>query len=121
MLSKGPSALSNVELLALLLRSGNRGLSAIDLARRLLQEQGALGGLLAISPHKMARLPGLGPARAASLLAVLELARSAQLEKLDRKAVLGQAAGGQGLPVPAAAGARAQEIFVVLSWTARTA
>jgi len=113
MLSKGPSALSNAELLALLLRSGNRGLSALQLARRLLAAHGALGGLLATSPQKMARLPGLGPARAASLLAVLELARRAQLEKLERKVVLGRPQAVKDYLCLLLQG-RAQEVFVVL-------
>lgn len=112
-LSKGPAALSDTELLALLLRSGNRGVSAVDLARRLLQAHGALAGLLATPPQKLARLPGLGPARAASLLAVLELAKRVQLEKLERKAVLGRPQAVKdylGLLLQG----RAQEVFVVL-------
>jgi DNA repair protein RadC len=113
MLSKGPTALSNAELLALLLRSGSRGLSALDLARRLLETHGALGVLLATSPQKMARLPGLGPARAASLLAVLELARRTQLEKLERKAVLGRPQAVKDYLCLLLQG-RAQEVFVVL-------
>jgi DNA repair protein RadC len=113
MLAKGPAALSNAELLALLLRSGNRGLSALDLARRLLQAHGALGGLLAMSAQRMARLPGLGPARAASLLAVLELARRAQMEKLERKAVLGRPQAVKDYLCLLLNG-RAQEVFVVL-------
>ena len=66
-----------------------------------------------ISPQKMARLPGLGPARAASLLAVLELARRAQMEKLERKAVLGRPQAVKDYLCLLLKG-RAQEVFVVL-------
>ena len=113
MLSKGPSALSNTELLALLLRSGHQGTSAVALARQLLQSHGDLTGLLNNSAQRMARTPGLGPAKAASLLAVMELARRAQLEKLERKALLGRPQAVKdylGLLLKG----RAQEVFVVL-------
>ena len=113
MLSKGPAALSTAELLALLLRSGSRGLSALDVARRLIQPPASLGGLLTASPQRMAGLPGLGPARAASLLAVLELARRAQLEKLERTAVLGRPQAVKDYLCLLLQG-RAQEVFVVL-------
>ncbi|MBA3477806.1 MAG: DNA repair protein RadC [Lautropia sp.] len=113
MLSKGPAALSNTELLALLLRSGNRGASAVDLARQLLQAHGALSGLLASSAQRMARLPGLGPAKAASLLAVMELARRAQMEKLESKALLGRPQAVKDYLCLLLQG-RAQEVFVVL-------
>jgi DNA repair protein RadC len=117
MLARGPAALSNTELLALLLRSGNRGASAVDLARRLLQAhgaaQGALTGLLTNSPQKMLRTPGLGPAKAASLLAVMELAKRAQLEKLESKALLGRPEAVKDYLCLLLQG-RAQEVFVVL-------
>jgi DNA repair protein RadC len=113
MLSKGPAALSNSELLALLLRSGNRGASAVELARQLLQTHGALSGLLTNSPQRMARTPGLGPAKAASLLAVMELARRAQMEKLAGKVLLGRPQAVKDYLCLLLQG-RAQEVFVVL-------
>jgi DNA repair protein RadC len=113
MFSQGPAALSDTELLALLLRSGNRGLSAMRLARQLLQGHGALTGLLACSPHKMARIPGIGPARAASLLAVMELARRAQRERLERTTLLGRPQAVKDYLCLLLHG-RAQEVFVVL-------
>lgn len=113
MLGKGAAALSNTELLALLLRSGNRGASAIDLARQLLQRHGALTALLTQSPQKMVRTPGLGPAKAATLLAVMELARRAQLEKLASKTLLGRPQAVKDYLCLLLQG-RAQEVFVVL-------
>jgi DNA repair protein RadC len=113
MFSQGPAALSNTELVALLLRSGSRGLSAMSLARQLLQAHGALTGLLTNTPQKMAGMPGLGPARAASLLAVMELARRAQRERLERKTLLGRPQAVKDYLCLLLHG-RAQEVFVVL-------
>ena len=113
MLSKGPAALSNTELLALLLRSGGPGTSVVDLARQLLLRHGALSGLLTTAPEKLVLTPGLGPAKAAALLAVLELARRAQMEKLERKALLGRPQAVKDYLCLLLQG-RAQEVFVVL-------
>jgi len=109
----GAAALSNTELLALLLRTGNRGSSALELARQLLESHGALTGLLVNSPQKMVRAPGLGPARAASLLAVMELARRVQKERLERKALLGRPQAVKDYLCVLLQG-RHQEVFVVL-------
>jgi DNA repair protein RadC len=113
MFSKGAAALSNAELVALLLRTGNRDASAVDLARRLLDSHGALTPLLVNSPQRMARLPGLGAARAASLLAVMELARRLQKEKLERKVILGRPQAVKDYLSVLLQG-RPQEVFVVL-------
>jgi DNA repair protein RadC len=113
MFSHGPAALSDTELLALLLRSGNRGSSAMNLARQLLHAHGALTGLLASSPQQMARLPGIGPAGAASLLAVMELARRAQRERLERKTLLGRPKAVKDYLCLLLHG-RPQEVFMVL-------
>ena len=113
MFSKGAAALSNAELVALLLRTGNRDASAVDLARRLLHSHGALTALLVNSPQRMARLPGLGAARAASLLAVMELARRLQKERLERKVILGRPQAVKDYLSVLLQG-RPQEVFVVL-------
>ncbi|MGH9366299.1 MAG: RadC family protein [Thermoanaerobaculia bacterium] len=75
LLAVGPGALSNEELVALLLRTGSPGQSALDRARRLLAEHGGLAGLAGVAPTQLAAEPGLGPARAAVLGAALEIAR----------------------------------------------
>ena len=75
LLERGAHALSDAELLALLLGSGTRGASAVDLARRLIGECGSLRNLLnADGPSTLAR-SGVGPARYAIMQAALELAR----------------------------------------------
>jgi DNA repair protein RadC len=70
----GPEALDDVELLALLLRTGTRGRPAHALARALL-EAGGLHALARTLPSELERQPGVGPAKAASLIAALEIAR----------------------------------------------
>ena len=71
----GPQSLSDGELLAILLGTGIRGLSATDLARRLLEQLGGLSGVLGNGASELAQAPGVGPARAARLVAGLELGR----------------------------------------------
>ena len=75
LLQGGPSLLSDAELLALFLGSGPRGSTAVEQARRLLAEHGALRGLLDRDASGLARLRGIGPARACTLAAALELGR----------------------------------------------
>lgn len=71
--ASGPAALSDAEILALLLGSGQRGTDAVALSRHLLARAGGLRGLLDQPLSELARLPGLGPARAGRLVAALEL------------------------------------------------
>ncbi len=71
----GPEALSEAELLALLLGTGRAGEDVQDVARRALSAFGSLDGLGRASAREIAKLPGFGPARAALLQAALELGR----------------------------------------------
>ncbi|MCX7150573.1 MAG: DNA repair protein RadC [Rhodocyclales bacterium] len=85
----GAAALSDAELLAIFLRVGVRGKSAVDLARDLLAAfDGDLATLAAASTRELARLPGIGPAKAAQLAATLELARRALAGSLKMKDAL---------------------------------
>lgn len=87
LLEQGSGALSDAELVAVLLRSGHRGASVVQLSRTLLDESGGLEGLLGSTPRTLRR-PGLGPAKAASLLAALEIAsRLARQEIQEREAL----------------------------------
>ena len=87
--SLGASALSDSELLAVLLRSGAAGRSAVGLARALLRRFGSLRGLLAAMPSDLAKEHGIGPARVCELQALAELARRAEVEPPARGAVIG--------------------------------
>jgi DNA repair protein RadC len=71
----GPDALHDAELVALLLRTGTRGCSALALAERLLRRHGGLHGLARCGARELARAPGVGPAKSATLGASLELGR----------------------------------------------
>jgi DNA repair protein RadC len=75
LLQLGPQALSEAELLAILIRSGTRGSNALDVARELLVQFGSLRQLLTAEQQLACATPGLGPARYAALQAALELAR----------------------------------------------
>ena len=80
LLALGPAALSDAELLAIFLRTGVRGKSAVDLARDLLKRFDGLRPLLKASREEFCEAKGLGPAKYAQLQAVLEMA-SRHLEK----------------------------------------
>ncbi len=84
LLARGAEALSDAELLAIFLRTGQQGLTAVDLARRQLADSGGLRAMLDLSPERMAHLPGMGTARRALLLAALELGRRYLAEPLER-------------------------------------
>jgi DNA repair protein RadC len=82
LLSQGPAALADVELVALLLRTGLPGLSVLQLAETLLTGFGGLTGLLHAGTEELLRIKGLGPAKRAELAAVLELARRSLLQQM---------------------------------------
>lgn len=75
LLTAGAAALSEAELLAILLRTGTRGQSALEMARTLLVEFGSLRNLLTAERDRVCRSRGLGPARYSTLQAALELTR----------------------------------------------
>jgi len=100
LLARGPAALSDAELLALLLRSGMAGKGVLQLADELLHMRnprtvdgrgagfGGIAGLLAATPQDLQQVKGLGPAKRAEILAVLELARRAVAQRLQEGSVL---------------------------------
>ncbi|OIQ77965.1 hypothetical protein GALL_403350 [mine drainage metagenome] len=96
LLARGPAALSDVELLALLLRTGIQGKGVLQMAHELLQlkpKSGAtagfdgIAGLLGATFNDLKNVKGLGPAKCAELLAVLELARRAMAQRLQERTV----------------------------------
>ncbi|MFC5742125.1 RadC family protein [Dyella tabacisoli] len=84
LLSRGTEALSDAELIAVLLGSGTRGKDAITLGREWLAAAGSLRTLLS-DPQQMQQLPGIGPTKRARLIAALELARRALGEQLSAR------------------------------------
>jgi DNA repair protein RadC len=102
LLLKGPAALSDAELLAILINSGTRSQSALDLAREVLrQSEQSLSGLGRLSLQELQQTKGIGSARAITLQAALELGRRRQrADILDRAAVTGmEEAAGIFLPL----------------------
>ena len=85
LLSRGAAALSDVEFLALLLRSGIRGKNVLQLAQELVDRFGGVAGLLHMPAEALKTVKGLGPAKRAELVAVLELARRALVQQLTQK------------------------------------
>jgi DNA repair protein RadC len=72
---RGPGALTDVELLAILLNTGTKGETVVALAHRILLEGGGLRGLRGQDHHGLMRIHGLGEAKASKVLAALELGR----------------------------------------------
>ncbi len=83
----GPSALADAELLALLLRTGMKGLGVLQMAEKVLAELGGFGGLLNADATQLKGLKGLGPAKRAELLAVMEMARRGLRSTLEAQPV----------------------------------
>ncbi len=88
LLQRGSAALSDAELLAIFLRTGTRGKTAVDLARELLADFGSLKALLAADCQRFCQSLGLGTAKYAQLQAVLEMARRHFVETLQQDDVL---------------------------------
>ena len=87
LLAQGAAALSDAELLAIFLRVGMKGKSAVDLARELIACFGSLNGLFSATQNQFSAIPGMGPAKYVQLQAVLEMSRRALAEDLKRGSV----------------------------------
>lgn len=84
LLAHGAGTLSDSELLAIFLRTGIKGSSAIDLARHSLAKFGGLRGLLSVSEHEFCQTKGLGQAKFVQLQASLEMSQRYLAEALDK-------------------------------------
>jgi len=82
LLTNGPAALADAELVALLLRTGLKGTSVLALSQQLLDSFGGVAGLLQAGADEMKRIKGLGPAKRAEIAAVMELARRSLAEQV---------------------------------------
>lgn len=88
LLQQGAQTLSDAELLAVFLRTGVKGKTAVDLARDLLQQFGSLRGLLSANHEDFCKAKGMGTAKFALLQAVLEMAQRHLREDLSRHDVV---------------------------------
>ena len=83
LLARGAAALADTELLALLLRTGIAGHDVFALADQVLEEFGGFAGLLQAGPDDLRRIKGLGPAKRAEIVAVIEIARRALAQQMQ--------------------------------------
>lgn len=113
LLLHGGSALSDAELLSIFLRTGTRGKSAVDLAGDILEQCGGLRSLFEREPNDLKQVNGLGPAKSAQLIAILEMARRYLSADLQVRPVLGSPKATRDFLQLALSG-RAQEVFCVL-------
>jgi len=90
LLRLGPSALTHEELVSLLLRTGTPAESALERSRTLLAAHGGLAGLAGASPEELSREPGVGPVRAATIAAAIEIARRLPAETLAGRDLLNE-------------------------------
>jgi len=112
LLAHGAAALSDAELLAIFLRTGIPGKSAVELARELLANSKGLGGLFA-APENLQNIKGLGPAKTAQLVAVMEVARRCLKEDLRSASAL-TSPGAVRDYLRLAISSREHEVFVCL-------
>lgn len=113
LLTQGPQALADAELIALLLRTGVPGQGVLQLAQSLLDRHGGLAGLLQANGAQLAAVKGLGPAKRAEMAAVLELARRAVAQQLTQAPVFDNPAAVKQF-VALALAETVQEVFAVL-------
>ena len=113
LLAHGAQALADVELLALLLRTGGTGLGVLQRAERLLARFDGLAGVLHASPAELERAGGVGPAQRAELAAVREIARRALAQQLRAAPVFDSPQRVKDF-VALRLGALAHEVFGVL-------
>jgi DNA repair protein RadC len=113
LMARGVAALSDAELLAIFLRTGVVGKSAVDLARELLGKYGNLTQLFATDLTDFCSVKGMGPAKYVQLQAVLEMSRRALQETLQRGDALSSPRAVRDYLQLVLAG-RQQEVFMVL-------
>ncbi len=113
LLAHGAAALDDTELLALLLRTGLKGVGVLQLAEQTLAEFAGMGGLLNASATDLKRIKGLGPAKRAELAAVLEIARRSMAHQLRAQPVF-DTPGRVKDYLRLRLGAHGHEVFAVL-------
>ncbi|MDE1183062.1 DNA repair protein RadC [Paraburkholderia sp.] len=114
----GTAALSDTEMVALVLGSGMAGHDVFGIARSLLQRFGSLRAMLDATPEDFAGLRGVGPAKRAQLLAIIEMARRALAEKMRERPLIDSPDSVEDY-LRLLIGARPYEVFVCLFLDAR--
>ena len=119
LLASGAVALADAELIALLLRTGFKGCSVLQLAQQMLDHFGGLTGLLHAQAADLKAIKGLGPAKRAELSAVIELARRALAQQLAQRPVFDHPTKVKDF-LRLRLGARSHEVFAVMFLDAQT-
>lgn len=109
----GAEALSDAELLAIFLRVGVVGKSAVDLARDLLTQFGSLNGIFAATEHELSQVHGIGTSKYVQLQAIFEMSRRALNEQLQSRDVLNSPQAVRNYLV-LKLGSLTKEVFLVL-------
>jgi DNA repair protein RadC len=112
LLRRGVEALSERELLALIIRNGRGGESALDLAASLLADHGSLSALARARPEELVRRPGIGTAKAATLVAAFRLGRLAQA--IPEPSALRRAEDVASIACAELAGLRRERVLVLV-------
>ena len=113
LLQQGVASLSDAELLAIFLRMGVVGKSAVDLARDLLTRFGSLNGIFASSLESLTEVNGIGTSKYAQLQAIFEMSRRALSEEMQARDVLGSPGQVRDY-LCLKLGGLAREVFMVL-------
>lgn len=113
LIAGGAEALSERELLALVLRNGTQGASALDLASELLAEYGSLASLAVARPEELARRKGVGPVKAAAVVAAFHLSRRA-MHLVDKAVTLRNGEDVARAAGKALAGLRRERVVVLV-------
>jgi DNA repair protein RadC len=109
----GAEALSDAELLAIFLRAGVVGKSAVDLARDLLNQFGSLNGIFAATEHELSQVHGIGTSKYVQLQAIFEMSQRALSEQLQVRDVLNSPQAVRDYLV-LKLGSLTKEVFLVL-------
>lgn len=113
LLHRGPKALSDAELLAILIRAGTGKYTALDLARKILTQERNLRAIAGKTAQELMRMKGVGEAKAVEMLAAFEIGRRLQGMKEDKKTVIRSPEDVAQLMIPRLRD-RTKEVFVVL-------
>jgi len=101
LLEFGPEAVSTAELIAVIIRCGRPGESAVDVAVRVLSKCGTARKLATAGVHELLSIPGIGPVRAAQIVAAIELGRRVVVSEGEPKLAISSAKDVADLLMPA--------------------
>jgi len=114
LISKGAEALSNVDLLAIILHTGIKHESVVHLAERLLSETDGLVRLSTLSPQELTKIKGIGLAKAVTIVAVFELSRRMSIVQGEERAVIHSPRDAASLFMPRLRYLRKEHFMVLL-------